>query len=109
MARDPGLETQVREDLGEEPGLGEMRMFGGLAWTLNGNLLCAAREEGLLIRLGKGQDRWALGLDGVEPLAMRGRPMSGWIWAGPQAYADDALRRRLLDAALAFVRALPPK
>jgi len=39
----------------------------------------------------------------------RGRPMPGWVRAGPDAFGDDALRRRLLAAALAFVRSLPPK
>ena len=42
-------------------------------------------------------------------MVMQGRHMPGWIRAGAAAYGDDALRRRLLDAALAFVRTLPPK
>jgi hypothetical protein len=35
--------------------------------------------------------------------------MQGWIRAAPAAYGDDALRRRLLDAALDFNRSLPAK
>jgi hypothetical protein len=35
--------------------------------------------------------------------------MHGWVRAGPDAFGDDALRRKLIDAALAFVRALPAK
>ncbi len=35
--------------------------------------------------------------------------MEGWAPAGPTAWGDDTLRRRLVDAALAFVSALPPK
>jgi hypothetical protein len=31
------------------------------------------------------------------------------VRAGPGAFGDDALRRKLLDAALAFVRSLPAK
>jgi hypothetical protein len=84
-------------------------MFGGRAWLLNGNLLCGAREDGMLLRLGKGADDWALESAGVEPMVMRGRAMAGWVRAGPDAYGDDELRTRLLDAALAFVRGLPPK
>jgi len=37
------------------------------------------------------------------------RPMAGWVRAGADAYGDDELRRRLLDAALVRVRTLPPK
>ena len=109
MARDPGLEELVREALGVEPGLDEKRMFGGLAWLLHGNLLCGARVDSMLVRLGNGNDGWALEQPGVATMVMQGRSMPGWVRAGAAAYGDDALRRRLLDAALAFVRTLPPK
>ncbi len=107
MARDEGLEELVRDQLGSLPGLREQRMFGGLAWLLDGRLLCAARDDGVLVRLGKGRDGWALALDGVAPMRNGDRPMTGWVRVAPEAFADDALARRLLDAALAFVRGLP--
>ncbi|HWU16254.1 MAG TPA: TfoX/Sxy family protein [Devosia sp.] len=109
MARDPGLEELVREDLGDRPGLSEKPMFGGLAWLLDGHLLCGARDVGLMVRLGKGNDGWALELPDVEPMVMSGRQMNGWVRAGLDTCADDDLRRRLLEAAVAFVRTLPPK
>lgn len=109
MARDEGLEELLREEIQAEPGLTEKPMFGGLAWLLNGNLLCAARHDGMLARLGKDRDGWALEKPDVVPMLSRGRRMQGWVRAGPAAYGDDGLRRKLIDAALAFVRSLPPK
>jgi hypothetical protein len=84
-------------------------MFGGWAWLLNGNLLCGARDDGVLFRLGKGNDQWALDVDGIAPMISRGRRMSGWVRVAPEAFGDDTLARRLIDSALAFVRSLPPK
>lgn len=84
-------------------------MFGGRAWLLNGNLLCGARDDGMLVRLGRDQDGWALELPDVAPMILRGRHMRGWVKAGPAAFGDDVLRRRLIDAALVFVRSLPIK
>ena len=109
MARDEGLEEILREDLGGMSGLTEKAMFGGWAWLLDGNLLCAARADGMLARLGKDRDGWALDMPDVVPMISRGRRMQGWVRAGPSAFGDDALRRRLVDAALAFVRSLPAK
>ncbi|MBB5534086.1 TfoX/Sxy family protein [Rhizobium giardinii] len=109
MARDAGLEELIRQELGERPGLSEKPMFGGLAFLLDGNLLCGARNDGMLARLGKGNDGWALAHPGIELMVMGDRPMNGWVRAGAQAYGDDALRQRLLDAALAYVVSLPPK
>jgi hypothetical protein len=106
MMRDADMEAQVRLYLGALPNLVEKPMFGGLAWMWNGHLLCAAREDGLLVRLGKGQDGWALELPGIDPMVMPGRRMAGWVRAGAE---QGALRRKLLDAAIAFVRTLAPK
>lgn len=61
MARDAGLEEAIRELLHDVDGLGEKRMFGGLAWLIDGRLLCAARTDGALVRLGKGLDGWTAG------------------------------------------------
>jgi hypothetical protein len=109
MARDAGLEELVRERLDAVAGLTERPMFGGRAWLHAGNLLCGARDDGVLVRLGKGNDRWALAIDGIVAMVSRGKVMSGWVRVAPDAFADDALAARLLTAALAFVRTLPPK
>jgi TfoX N-terminal domain len=110
MARDEGLEELVRDYLSEvEPAATEKTMFGGRAWLLNGNLLCGARADGMLVRLGRDKEGWALELPDIVPMISRGRRMHGWVRAGPAAFGDDALRQKLLDAALAFVRSLPAK
>jgi hypothetical protein len=109
MARDEGLEELIEAELDNVGGLSQKAMFGGLCWMLHGNLLCAARDDGLLVRLGKGHEGWAIATDDIVPMISGKRPMSGWVRAGPDAYGDDALRRRLLDAALTFVRTLPAK
>lgn len=109
MARDAGLEELLQDALGDRPGLSGKAMFGGWAWLLNGNLLCGAGEDGMFIRLGKGNDGWALEQPGVVRMLSGGRPMEGWVRAGPEAYGNDELRERLLNAALAFVESLPAK
>lgn len=109
MARDTGLEGLLKEELGDMPGLSEKTMFGGWALMLNGNLLCGAREDGMLVRLGKGNDGWALNLPGVVQMLSGERATQGWVRADARAYGDDALRRRLLDAAVAYVTSLPRK
>lgn len=108
-AQDEGLAELLREDLASVRGLTEKAMFGGRAWLLHGNLLCGARDDGMLARLGKGNDGWALATPDIVPMISRGKTMHGWVRAGPAAFGNDKLRRRLLDAALAFVTSLPKK
>jgi hypothetical protein len=109
MARDKGLEELLNDSLAAVPGLKTKAMFGGLAWLVNGNLLCGASSRGMLVRLGKDKDAWALKIPGVAPMVMQGRPMSGWVRAAPEVYGDDALREKLVKAALDFNRTLPRK
>ena len=109
MARDFGLEDLIRQALPRDVALTEKAMFGGIAWLLNGSLMLGSRHDGMLVRLGKGNDGWALALSDVGPMMMRDRRMEGWVRAGPAAYGDDALLARLIEEALKFVRSLPPK
>jgi hypothetical protein len=99
MARNKVLEELLGDDLAQERGITDKAMFGGRAWLLYGNLLCGARDDGMLVRLGKG----------IAPMITQGRPMQGWVRAAPEAYEDDALRRKLLKAALDFTGSLPKK
>ena len=109
MARDKGLEALLNEELADVRGLTQKAMFGGWAWLVNGNLLCAARSDGMLVRLGKENEHWALEIPGVVLVVMRGRPMRGWVRAAPAVYVNDALCQRLVEAALEFNRSLPKK
>lgn len=109
MARDKGLEELLDDNLAGTPGLTQKAMFGGVAWLVNGNLLCGASARGMLVRLGKDNDDWALKISGIAPMVMQGRKMSGWVRAAPEVYGDDELRRKLLDSALKFNRTLPRK
>jgi hypothetical protein len=109
MARDKGLEELIEDELRSIPGVTRKAMFGGWAWLIGGHLLCGARSDGLLLRLGKGNDDWALRLAGVEPMISRGRRMQGWVRADSRTYGDDDLRGELLASALRFVRTLPRK
>jgi hypothetical protein len=109
MARNKRLEQLLTEYLADKPGVTEKAMFGGLAWLLHGNLLCGARDDGMLVRLGKGNDGWALAITGIAPMISRGRQMQGWIRVAPEVYENNALRHKLLKAAFDFNKSLPRK
>lgn len=109
MPRDPGLEELVHSAIGDQAGLTGKAMFGGWAFLLHGNLLCGIRRGSLMLRVGRDNESWALRIPGVAPVEMRGRRMHGYIRAAPEAYSDDSLRQRLLDAVVAFTRSLPRK
>ncbi|KAA9009086.1 TfoX/Sxy family protein [Histidinibacterium aquaticum] len=109
MAYDEGLADMLREDLGDRAGITERRMFGGLCFMLEGHMLCGVMADHGMYRVGKPREDEPLTLEGVIPMARTGRPMGGIVEVAPEAMADDGLRLRLLDLALANVQSLPAK
>jgi TfoX/Sxy family transcriptional regulator of competence genes len=108
VAADQDLAERVRVTLAGAGAIREVRMFGGIGYLLNGNMVAASSRRGLLIRVGKERHRDALTRPGARVMEMRGRPMEGYIFVDPAVLDDEALRD-WLKLALAFVRTLPPK
>jgi hypothetical protein len=99
----------VRGDLTGLPGISEKRMFGGLAFMLNGNMLCGVHSGGGMFRVGKANEAVALAIEGVAPMGLTGRRMGGFVDTGDEVLADDARRAQLMALTLSFARSLPPK
>jgi TfoX/Sxy family transcriptional regulator of competence genes len=108
MALEETLVANVRAALDGAGAIGEIKMFGGTGFMLNGNLVVAASRRGLLVRAGKDRQRDALALPGARPMVMRGRVMEGYVYIDPPAITAASLRTAVL-VALAFVRTLPAK
>ena len=51
MAVDEALAARVRDALGDADGLVEKRMFGGLAFLIDGNMAVGVHGEDLIVRL----------------------------------------------------------
>ena len=91
------------------PGIAEKRMFGGLCFLLDGNMLCGTWKHGGMFRVGKDNACAALRLPGATPMTATGRAMAGLVTVSPDALACEAHRTALIGLALAFVGGLPPK
>jgi TfoX/Sxy family transcriptional regulator of competence genes len=108
MAADEELAGRIRVALLGAGTVREVRMFGGLCFMLNGNMVAGTSKRGLLVRVGKEQHADALKLPGAKPMQMTGRPMEGYIFVDP-APRDEQTLRDWLDRGVAFVKTLPPK
>ena len=88
--------------------LTEKRMFGGICFLLNGNMLCGAGKNGYMMRTDPASAADAAALPGGRPVVMQGRTMRGFFWVDP-AGADARAVDRWLALSLAYVSALPKK
>ena len=108
MAYDEKLAERVRDILAGDPALSERKMFGGLAFMLDGNMCCGIVDDRLMLRLGADLAEQALERTHVHPMDFTGRPMTGMVYVAPEGTRGEALRRWVEQAA-GFVRTLPPK
>jgi TfoX/Sxy family transcriptional regulator of competence genes len=80
VAYDEDLADRIRELLSGEKGLEEKRMFGGLAFLINGNMAVAASGQGgLLVRVAPDDTDKLLDGKHVSPMVMAGREARGWL------------------------------
>src|SRR5215469_14583429 len=108
MADGLELAASVRAALAGTGNISEVRMFGGIGFMLNGNLVAAASRRGLLLRVGKGRQNEALVQVGARPMVMHGRTMEGYVYVDPPALNKQAVEN-WLRLAVAFVQTLPRK
>ena len=106
------LANELRRQLGARnmprDALTEKRMFGGICFLLNGNMLCGAGKNGYMIRTDPARAAEAEALPGGKPVVMQGRTMKGFFWIEPAA-ADARVLERWLALAETYVGAMPAK
>ena len=108
MAYDEQLAERVRDLLGDEAGVTEKRMFGGLAFLVEERLTVAASSHGgLMVRVDPAQEDDLLADPHVEPVVMRGRPMSGWLHVRPAGVAAEDDLGRWVRRGVERARSLP--
>ncbi len=110
MAYDEDLADRIRVAIQDEDGVIEKRMFGGLAFLVNGNMaVSASGRGGLLLRVDPEDSETFLAEEHVEPFEMRGSSMHGWLRVDLAGLGSDEDLRRWVDVGVARARALPAK
>ena len=88
----------------------EKKMFGGLGFMLNGNMLIGIiAKGGLLVRVDPERIDEILTKPGAYRMHMGPKVMTGFIAVDETGTRTDAALKDWIATALAYVRTLPPK
>ncbi|PXY29109.1 RNA methyltransferase [Prauserella sp. PE36] len=110
MAYDHELADRVRELVAREQHLTERRMFGGLAFLVDGNMAVAASGQGgLMVRVDPEDTGVLTGEAGVQPMVMRGRELRGWLHVDASAVRARDQLERWVALGVGYARSLPAK
>lgn len=109
MSYDEQLAERVRARLARKRSVVEKKMFGGLVFLLQGNILVGIWRDSLIARIGQEMADAALRESHVRPMDITGKPMTGWIIIDSAGIEDDESLTRWIEIARSFVVTLPKK
>ena len=109
MAYDEQLADRIRRAVGPRPDVTEKKMFGGLAFLLDGKMFCGIVKGDLMVRVGPERYEAALGEAHVRPMDFTGRPMDGYIYVGPGGSRTVKAIEKWVERGAAFVATLEQK
>jgi len=110
MAYDEELANRIRTEVQDVDHVSEMRMFGGLAFLVGGNMAVAASSQGgLLLRVEPDQTEQLAAEPHAGRFVMRGKEMTGWLRVDAAGVESDEDLARWADIGVRYASSLPPK
>lgn len=109
MAYDEALAERVRRALKSEAQITEKKMFGGVAFLLEGKMSLGILGKDLVVRVNPQEQDKLLLYPHVRPMDFTGRPMKGFLYVAPKATASGAGLASWIKRSLAFAKTLPAK
>ena len=109
MAYDKELAARVRKALAPYTGVVEIKMFGGLCFTVRGNMCCGVLNDDLVLRVSPESAARCLTEPHARPMDFTGRPMKNFLYIGPRGCANPRSLKKWLKRGIDFATSLPPK
>jgi TfoX/Sxy family transcriptional regulator of competence genes len=109
MPYDETVAKRVRNVLKRRKGVTERKMFGGIAFLVNGHMCCGVNEKNIVLRLGKEGAAEAIRERHTREMDFTGTPMASMIYLTPTGYRSEEDLKAWVDRAVQFAKTLPPK
>ncbi|PKN89751.1 MAG: RNA methyltransferase [Chloroflexi bacterium HGW-Chloroflexi-4] len=87
----------------------EKKMFGGVGYLLNGNMVCGVHEDNLIVRVGTERYKEILDLPNTKLFDLTGKAMTGWVEVLPTGTRTDQELIHWINLGMEFAKTLPPK
>jgi len=106
MAYNDILAQRVRDNLQPMSAVVEKKMFGGIAFMVNGNIAVCVSGDDLVVRAGLARFEAALAMRGADLFQPTGKPMTK---VAPDELQTEESLKTWINMALEFVQTLPAK
>jgi len=103
------LADRTRAALIASRDLEERRMFGGLAFMVNGHMCCGIVGEELMVRVGPDLYQSSLAQPHTREMNFTGKLLEGMVYVGTEGLATEHQLGQWVQRGLAYVSTLPTK
>src|SRR5271167_1304927 len=103
MAYDELVCGRIQRAVADREDVTEKKMFGGVAFLLDGKMFCGIVKEDLMVRVGPEAHEKALGEPHVRPMDFTGRPMKGYVYVESAGKKTDKMVERWVKRGMVFV------
>lgn len=110
MPYDEDLAERIRELAASQAAVSEKKMFGGLAFLVNGNMAVAASGQGgILVRVDPAESESLVAKTSAYRMEMQGREMQGWLRVDAEDVRTTSQLSNWVKRGITYARSLPPK
>ena len=109
MAFREDLAERVRRTLTGTASVKEIKMFGGLCFTVRGHMCCGVLNDDLVVRVSPERYQKVLAEPHARPMDFTGRPLKGFVFVGPEGCKTEASLRKWIGRSADFIAGLPAK
>ena len=110
MAYDEKLAERVREAMASRRNVDEIKMFGGLCFTVNGNMAAGVMKKDLLVRVPEAEQAKLLKEPGARTFdIMPGRTPKGFLVVDAKAVSTMPKLKKWVARGVDLASSLPPK
>ena len=104
MAYNTSLADKIRACLANIPKLNveEKKMFGGLAFLVNGKMCVNVSGERLMCRFDPELQQQVENKKGYQPMIMKGKQMTGYCYVEPEGFASKKEFDYWMNVCLSF-------
>ena len=103
------LAHRARVALAATRNLEERRMFGGLAFMVNGHMCCGIVGEELMVRVGPDLYEASLAQPHTREMDFTGKPLKGMVYVESEGLTSERQLGQWVQRGLAYISTLPTR
>jgi TfoX/Sxy family transcriptional regulator of competence genes len=106
---DEKLAERIRRAIPPTRDIAERKMFGGVAFLVDGKMFVGVTNNDLMVRVGPEGYEAALARPHVRPMDFTGRPLTGFVFVAASGARTSKMVSEWVRRSLTFVDTLPAK